>query len=109
MELVTSYILRCSEIILSRTNILDALAIETLLGSLDVESAFSLEIAGDERGRHFLIRAEKNQIEYLQAQLQSAYDQIEFRAVPPDQDPARLKSDSVYIIAQLTPRREPNF
>ena len=88
-----------------RQNALDALAIETLLGSLGIESSFSLEIAGDESGRHFLIRAEKNQIEYLQAQLQSAYDQIAFRDVPPDQDPAREDSKSVRVSAQLTLRR----
>lgn len=88
-----------------RDNSLDALAIETLLGSLGIESVFSLEIAGDERGRHFLIRAEKNQIEYLQAQLQSAYDQLAFRDVPPEQDPARDDSKTVRVTAQLTLRR----
>lgn len=88
-----------------RDNFLDALAIETLLGSLGVESTFSLEIAGDERGRHFLIRAEKNQIEYLQAQLQSAYDQLAFREVSPEQDPAREDSKTFRVTAQLTLRR----
>lgn len=88
-----------------RDNSLDALAIETLLGSLGIESSFSLEIAGDERGRHFLIRAEKNQADYLKAQLQSAYDQITFRDVPPEQDPAREDSETVRVTAQLTLRR----
>lgn len=47
------------EILLPRINVLDALAIETLLSSLDIESAFSLKISSDERGRRFLIRAQK--------------------------------------------------
>lgn len=93
------------ELIPHRDTALDALAIETLLGSLGIEPAFSLEIAGDERGRHFLIRAEKNQIEYLKAQLQSAYDQIAFRDVPPEQDPAREDPKTVRVTAQLTLRR----
>jgi len=93
------------ELVPPRANTLDSLAIETLLGALNIESVFSLEIAGDERGRHFLIRAEKNQIEYLQAQLQSAYDQIAFREVLPDQDPAREDSKLVRVTAQLTLRR----
>ncbi len=93
------------EIVPPRDNLLDALAIETLLGSLGIDSTFSLETAGDERGRHFLIRAEKNQIEYLKAQLQSAYDQIVFRDVPPEQDPARDDSKTVRVTAQLTLRR----
>jgi len=96
---------KCIEAIPSRDSSLDALAIETLLGSLGIESMFSLEIAGDECGRHFLIRAEKNQIEYLQAQLQSAYDQIAFREVSPDQDPAREDSETVRVTAHLTLRR----
>ena len=75
------------EITLSRANTVDSLATETLLGSLGIESAFILEIAGDERGKHFLIRAEKNQIQYIKAQLQSTYDQITFREITPDQDP----------------------
>ncbi len=94
-----------SELLPPRDNPLDALAVETLLGSLGIESPFSLEIAGDDRGRHFLMRAEKNQIEYLQAQLQSAYDQIAFRDVPPDQDPAREDEKIFRVTAQLTLRR----
>jgi len=93
------------ELIPQHKNSLDALAIETLLSSLGIESTFSLEIAGDERRRHFLIRAEKNQIEYLKAQLQSAYDQITFGEIPPDQDPARQDTESVCVTAQLTLRR----
>lgn len=96
---------RCLEILPSRENALDALAIETLLGSLGIESEFSLEIAGDDRGRHFFIRAEKNQIEYLKAQLQSAYDQIAFREILDDPDPSRPDTTSVCITAQLTLRR----
>lgn len=93
------------ELLPPRENPLDALAIETLLGSLDLESAFSLEISGDQRGRHFLIRSEQHQIGYLQAQLQSAYDQIAFRGVSPELDPARDDSGTVRATAQLTLRR----
>lgn len=97
--------IHCVELVPPRENSLDALAIETLLGTLGVASAFSLEIAGDELGRHFLIRAEKKQIEYLKSQLQSAYDQIIFRENTSDQDPARLDTTSVCVTAQLTLRR----
>lgn len=38
------------ELLPPHANTLDALAIETLLGSFSVESAFTLEIAGDEGG-----------------------------------------------------------
>ena len=93
------------EIILPRDNALDALAIETLLGSLGIGTAFSMEIAGDERGRHFLIRAEQNQIEYLKAQLQSAYDQVSFREIGPAQDPAREETPNICVTAQLILRR----
>lgn len=84
---------------------LDALAIETLLGGLGIESQFSLEIGGDERGRHLLIRAERSEIGYLRAQLQAAYEQIAFREVSPDQDPARTAEESVCLTARLTLRR----
>lgn len=104
-KLILPAIVNCVELLPPRANTLDALAIETLLGTLNIESAFSLEIAGDERGRHFLIRAAKNQIEYLQAQLQSAYDQLAFREVPSEQDPAREDSKIVRVTAQLTLRR----
>ncbi|MCC7163518.1 MAG: type IV secretion system DNA-binding domain-containing protein [Anaerolineae bacterium] len=93
------------ELVTPRRNALDELAIETLLGSLGVESAFSLEIAGDECGRHFLIRAGQHQIEFLKAQLQSAYDQIAFRDVQAEQDPAREDSKFISITAQLILRR----
>jgi len=42
-----------------RENLRGALAIETLLSNLGTESAFSLEIAGDERGKYFLIRSKR--------------------------------------------------
>lgn len=93
------------ELIPPRGNALDALAIETLLGSLGIESTFILEIEGDKRGRHFLIRAQPDQIEYLKAQLQSAYDQLTFREISSNQEPVRDDANSVCVTAQLTLRR----
>lgn len=94
------------EIIPPRETAIDALAIETLLGSLGIERPFSLEIEGNERGRQFLVRAEEDQVEYLEAQLQAAYDQLSFREV---QEAPRsgesTEKKKACVTAQLTLRR----
>lgn len=92
------------ELIPPRNNLLDALAIETLLGSLGIESVFSLEIAGDVSGRHFLVRAQPDHLGYIKGQLQASYEQIAYRGVPPEQDPARYDK-GICITKQLTLRR----
>ncbi len=93
------------EVIPPRENSVDALAVETLLGSLGIESTFSLEIAGDVRGRRFLVRAPSEYIVHLKAQLQAVYDQIAFREVQPEQDPANISDASTLTTAQLILRR----
>jgi hypothetical protein len=92
------------EIISPRENIVDALAVETLLQTLAAETPFSLEIAGDANGRRFLLRAARDTLVYLRRQIQARYDQATFRDIPPDQDPAR--SDKLVLAtAQMNLRR----
>jgi hypothetical protein len=77
------------EIIPPRENMKDVLAIDELLSTLATETPFALEIAGDSRLRHFMIRAPYETLVHLRQQIQATYDQADFRAVPPEQDPAR--------------------
>lgn len=94
-----------TELLPPRNNALDALAMQTLLGSLGVESPFSLEIEGNGRGRQFLLRAEEGQMDYLKAQLQAAYDQLSFREAPVAPTSKESKEKAVCATAQLTLRR----
>ncbi|MCL4488338.1 MAG: type IV secretion system DNA-binding domain-containing protein [Chloroflexi bacterium] len=81
--------MKAIEIIPPRENTIDVLAVENLLGTLAAETPFSLEIAGDGNGRHFLLRASANTLGYLLRQLQAVYSQASFREVAPEQDLAR--------------------
>lgn len=92
------------EVIPPRENSVDALAVETLLGSLATESLFSLEIAGDAKGRHFLIRAPKETLAHIQRQVQAVYDQVDFREMPAAEDPA-ARNGLPTAMAQMTLRR----
>ncbi len=92
------------EIIPPRENIVDALAVETLLQTLAAETPFSLEIAGDMNGRRFLLRAARETLVYLRRQIQARYDQATFRDIPPGQDPA-CSDKRVLATAQMTLRR----
>ena len=92
------------EILPPRENTVDALAIELLLGRFAAETTFSLEIAGDSRMRRFLIRAVRETLVHLRRQIQATYPQAEFRAVPPDQDPA-LERQLARMSADFTLRR----
>jgi hypothetical protein len=71
-------------------NVVDALAMEGLLGSLALQAPFALEIAADSNGRHFIVRARRAVLTHLCSQLENVYDQVEFRPLTADDDPARL-------------------
>ncbi len=95
------------EIIPPRDNVVDALAVETLLQTLAAETPFSLEIAGDVNGRRFLLRAARETLVYLRRQIQARYDQATFRDIPPEQDPAR--SDKLVLSTALMTLRRPVY
>jgi len=76
------------EIIPPRENTVDALAVELLLSCFAAETPFSLEIAGDAHVRRLLFRAPRATVAHLRRQIQATYPQAEFRAVPPEEDPA---------------------
>lgn len=77
------------EIIPPRENTVDALAVRNLLATMAAPTPFSLEIAGDGKGRHFLLRAGENTLTYVRQQLQAVYGQASFRPLAPELDPAR--------------------
>ena len=86
------------EVIPPRNNQTDALAVENILASLTLApSPFSLEIAGTENGRGFLIRGEEGMVKHIASEIQAAYGQAE--CVPLDgKDPARIAPGE--IVAQ---------
>lgn len=77
------------EIIPPRANDRDVLAIEMFLSSLLQEQPFSLELAGDEDGCHFMIRGQPETLNHIQQQLRTVYPHVEFRPLKPLQDYAR--------------------
>lgn len=88
----------------------DALAVETLLGSLATESLFSLEIAGDANGRRFLVRAPQETLVHIRRQVQAVYDQVSFRKLSLEEDPAvrsiEAAQNGVHVVmARMTLRR----
>jgi len=82
------------EILPPRDNLLDALAVETLLGTLNIESVFSVEIAGDEHGR-FLFHAYKTRRRAIQNSTNKTFDSL---LCPP-------KRGAFGFIAHWLPRR----
>jgi hypothetical protein len=78
------------EIIPPRTNNVDALQAETLLGSLLGTGIFSLEFTADSQGCRFLVRAPQARIKHIQSQIQGVYEQAQFIPLPDEQDPAQL-------------------
>lgn len=85
---VTPEELTVIEIIPPRSNRVDALHAETLIGSLLGSEIFSLEIAADSQGCRFLVRAPHTQIKHIQSQIQSVYEQVQFVSLPTGRDPA---------------------
>lgn len=92
------------EIIPPRSNRVDALQAETLLGSLLGDGIFSLEIAADVQGIRFLLRAPHKHLKKIQAQIQAVYEQAQFVPVPLEHDPARI-SDSHIAQGRMQLRR----
>lgn len=80
--------LALAEVIPPRSNLVDALQTETLLGSLLGSEIFSLEIAADAQGCRFLVRAPHSKMRHIQSQIQAVYEQAQFQAIPPEHDPA---------------------
>jgi len=78
------------EIVPPRSNLVDALQTETLLGSLLGSGIFSLEIAADAEGCRFLVRAPHSKMRHIQSQIQAVYDQAQFLPIPPERDPAHM-------------------
>ncbi|MCL5950386.1 MAG: type IV secretion system DNA-binding domain-containing protein [Chloroflexi bacterium] len=68
---------------------MDALAVETMLGSFAIGSLFSLEIMGDATSRRFLLRGTPDALAHICRQIQATYDQVSFRTLSPEEDPAR--------------------
>lgn len=98
------------EIIPPRENWVDSLAVETLLASLAAESLISLEIAGDANRRRFLGRASREMLGRLKRKVQSVYDQVSFKELLPDEDPAEVAVDAArnhlhVATARMTLRR----
>jgi hypothetical protein len=77
------------EVIPPAGNTVDALAMEGLLGSLGVQAPFALEIAADDNGRHFVVRAHAGVLSHLCSQMESVYGQVEFHPLDEECDPAR--------------------
>lgn len=92
------------EITPPRENVVDELAVETMMGSLAAEIPFSLEIAGDANGRRFLLRAPRSIAGQIQQQLQAVYDQALFDFVAQEEDPARIEG-TASAMAKLKLRR----
>ena len=97
------------EVIPPANNQVDALAVETFLGGLATKELFSLEIYGDERGKHFLVRGAPETVRHVKALLASVYNQVAFAAVSPEGDPALLASRDDFCVAttRLVLRRPP--
>lgn len=92
------------QVIPPRENMVDVLAVQSLISNLSASTPFSLEIAGDARSRRFLLRAPHKTLAHLRGQVQSSYDQAEFRPLVPDQDPAR-RDGLARLTAEFTLRR----
>ena len=89
------------EVIPPRENAIDALAVGTLLNTFSTGSLFSLEIAGDNNSRRFLVRGTPKGVAHIRRQLQATYDQVSFRTLANEEDPAR-PSNLPTACAQLT-------
>lgn len=99
---VASEHLTLIEVIPPRTNRVDALQAETLIGSLLGSGIFSLEIAADARGCRFMVRAPHTQIKHIQSQIQAVYEQAQFVGVSPERDPAyRIQENITQARMQL--------
>jgi hypothetical protein len=82
------------EIIPPTDNTIDALAAETLLGSLlTTGSLFALEIAGDARGVRFLARAPRETLDHICRQIHAVYGQVAFREIARADDVAARALD----------------
>jgi hypothetical protein len=89
------------EVIPPRETTVDAPAVGMLLSALATGSLFSLEIAGDDKSRRFLVRGTREGIAHICRQLQATYDQVSFRNVSAEEDPAR-PSNLPTVCGQLT-------
>jgi len=78
------------EVVPPADNQVDALAVETFLGGLATKEPFSLEICGDERGKHFLVRGRPETVGHIKALLASVYGQVALAPVSQEDDPALL-------------------
>ena len=89
------------EVIPSRETTVDAPAVGTLINSLSSGTLFSLEIAGDNQSRRFLVRGTPEGVAHIRRQLQATYAQVSFRDLSAEQDPAQ-PSNLPTVCAQLT-------
>jgi len=80
------------EVIPPRENAIDALAVGTLLNTFSTGSLFSLEIGGDDKSRRFFVRGTPEGVAHIRRQLQATYDQVSFRTLANEEDPARLSN-----------------
>ncbi len=89
------------EVIPPRETTVDAPAVGMLLNSLSTGSLYSLEIAGDDKSRRFLVRGTPEGVAHIRRQLQATYDQVSFRNLSTEEDPAQ-PSNLPTVCAQLT-------
>lgn len=89
------------EVIPPRENLVDALAVGTMLNTFSMGSLFSLEIASDHQSRRFLVRGTPEGVAHIRRQLQATYDQVSFRNLSAEEDPGR-PSNLPTACAQLT-------
>ena len=89
------------EVIPPRETMVYALAVGRLLSSFSIGALFSLEIAGDDKSRRLLVRGTPEGVAHIRSQLQATYDQVSFRNLSAEEDPAQ-PSNLPTVCAQLT-------
>lgn len=77
------------EVIPPRINRGDVMTAEMLFGSLMAEGHFSLEVSGDDNGQHLIIRGARATLANIKNQIRAVYSHVEFKDIPPHEDPAR--------------------
>jgi hypothetical protein len=76
--------------------------------AIDARQPVALEIAGDERGIRFQLRARTREAaSHLASQVQALYPQTRMVRLSPQDDPLRLERDEAVTVVELTVRGQP--
>ncbi|MBI5034077.1 MAG: type IV secretion system DNA-binding domain-containing protein [Chloroflexi bacterium] len=89
------------EIIPPRETNVKVIAISMMHAALPTGTVYSLELAGDHQSRRLTVRGTAASIAHIRRQLQATYDQVSFRNLSPDDDPAQ-PSNLPTLYAELT-------